>query len=318
MIKLEELSDEKTQLGILIISLLLYILTKSSIFGYLIALEIIFFVFVDFKVGAKKRGVKGEILDTLKSLGIALVFWLILSFIFRTPVPISGIVSCSMVPTLHRGDLVLVYGAQPDEIKIQFINMSEEEYNKFVYSPAEIVYNNSIYFKINGSIFGYCYSNTQPICSLFFSKPELFVEKHGNVALYYKKCNRYEIGKNTYYPQVCLDYLEYKNKKYYMNYSNPILVYEPDKGTIFSNVGDIIHRAYLKINVGNKTYFLTQGDNNNVLDTQFYDYNNHLGNLPASKIKGIEVFSIPYIGYLKLFISGYVEEGPLCKTYLRK
>jgi hypothetical protein len=100
-------------------------------------------------------------------------------------------------------------------------------------------------------------------------------------------------------------YLEVNGRKYYTNLSNDVVVYAPQPDEIYSSVGDIIHRAYIRLDDTStgQVYFLTKGDNNPIFDMQVYQ--DGMGNYPVqlNRSKGRVLLDIPYLGYLKLFIS---------------
>ena len=95
--------------------------------------------------------------------------------------------------------------------------------------------------------------------------------------------------------------------RYGTNLSNDVVVYQPSKDEYYSRVGDIIHRAYIRLysKEDGKTYFLTKGDNNPIFDIQVYDEKLGEGNSPVllSRSKGRLLVSVPYLCYFKLFIS---------------
>ena len=84
-------------------------------------------------------------------------------------------------------------------------------------------------------------------------------------------------------------------------------------------IGDIVHRTMFEINADGKVYYLTRGDNNPILDLQVYDYSRDLGNspVPSGNSRGKVILRVPYLGYFKLFISGYLQEDSQCKTQLK-
>ncbi len=268
-------------------------------------------VATEVNTGARKNGWKHEVIDTIISIILILAFWFGLQFILNTSVPISGIVSCSMLPALSRGDMVIVQGS---EINGYEINMSKAEFEK-INNYDSIVEFDGENFKVKGSLYSYCSQNEDTMCNYFYYSPEKFIEKKGNFTFHYAKCDmKYNDGKTMIEP--CTIFVDYNGKNYPINLSNDILVYVPEKGTYFSYVGDIIHRVYFKINVEGDIYYLTKGDNNPILDIQMYDYNYKIGNLPAKEIHGKKIMQLPYLGYLKLFLSGYFEEYAQCKTNL--
>lgn len=76
---------------------------------------------------------------------------------------------------------------------------------------------------------------------------------------------------------------------------------------------DIIHRVILIINTNDGKYVLTKGDNsetNYLIDQDCQISGNYIVNgcihvtaIPKENLKGKKIFKIPYIGYLKLFLS---------------
>lgn len=318
--ELIKFKESTAQISIIIITFILYLLTKHQIFGILVAFEFIGFVALEIYHGVRKNGIKHEITDVLKSLGIAIFIWLLISVLLRTAVPVSAVVSCSMLPNLQRGDFVIIHGATIAELTAPEIIVSEEELRK-IYNPETNVISPYRNFTVNGSIFSYCSANRffDRTCNSFYSEPEKFKEQRGLLTFTYSNCTRKTFGTNKLESVPCITSVSYNEKEYTTNISNSIIVYEANKGDLFSYTGDIIHRVYLKIKTTeNRSYVLTKGDNNNIFDVQFYNYNNGLANTPQSEtnIKGTHIFAIPYIGYLKLFISGFVEEPIYCNSNL--
>lgn len=318
-IKLDKFHKSAAQISILVITLILYLFTKNMIFGILVAIELIAFVALEIYEGIQKNGIKYEIKDTLKSLGIALLIWFLISFFLQTSVPLSAVVSCSMLPSLQRGDMVVIQGAQIDKIKTPETELNKQDFAKLLSSETFV---NSPYknFTVNGSIFSYCivYQFADPICKSFFKEPQKFTEHRGEVAFTYTQCKRKILGSNKLIDTPCVSSISYNGKEYALNFSNDIIVYQPNKYDLFSYTGDIIHRVQLKIKSENQTYVLTKGDNNNIFDIQFFDYKRGIGNTPVKEqnIKGLHLFTLPYIGYFKLFISGFFEELEYCNTNL--
>ncbi len=317
--KLTKFEESAAQVAVLAITFILYLLTKNAIFGALVAVEFIAFVLLEVQQGVKKHGVKNEIIDTLKSFGIAILAWLAISFLLRTTVPVSAVVSCSMLPSLQRGDLTIIHGTTAAELAAPEINVSWEELQK-IYSTSANIYSEYGNFSVDGSLFSYCqtYQFTNPTCKYFFSEPEKFTEARGGLEFRYSNCERRLLDGGGSSKTPCITSVSYGGTEYAANASNSIIVYEPNKGDLFSYTGDIIHRVFLKVKSGNDSYVLTKGDNNNIFDIQFYDYSRKLANrpVPEKNIKGEHMFAIPYIGYFKLFISGFVEEPVYCNTNL--
>ncbi len=317
--KLARFEESAAQVSILVITLILYLLTKNPIFGVLVAIELVAFVALEIFHGIRDHGMKHEAMDTLKSLAIALLIWLSISFLLRTAVPISAVVSCSMLPNMQRGDLVIIRGSAANELRAPEIEMDIEEL-RAVFGPETKVSSPYRNFTVNGSLFSYCsaYRLSDELCTSFHSGPGNFIEQRGPLSFSYSQCERRSFGSGAAEKTPCITSVSYKGKEYSTNLSNDIIVYEPSKGDLFSYTGDIIHRVFLRINVGSQAYLLTKGDNNNVFDIQFYEYSRKLANtpVPGKNVKGASIFAIPYVGYFKLFISGYVDEPAYCNSNL--
>jgi hypothetical protein len=92
-----------------------------------------------------------------------------------------------------------------------------------------------------------------------------------------------------------------------------VVVYATIPQDYFYQLGDgyIVHRAYAVINASGNYYVLTKGDNNPGLDLQY-------GNYPAklNQIQGKVLYSIPYLGYLKLVLSNSFSEPSGCNSTL--
>jgi hypothetical protein len=162
--------------------------------------------------------------------------------------------------------------------------------------------------EVKGSLYSYCAAGKdEALCRRFVASPERFSEKKGPLAISYESCR---IVNNTNPSALirgpCVSSVEVNGNKYYQDLQNDVVVYQPGSDEVYSRTGDIIHRALLKLQTpeGN-VYVLTWGDNNPIMDVQVYDYASGMGNRPVEtqRTKGRIVFTIPYLGYLKLAIS---------------
>ena len=267
------------QLAIILGTLLLFILTNNIIFGILIAIEIFLLVGVEVKEGAKKHG-------------------------------------CSMLPNLQRGDFVIVQGSP---IKAIEINMTNAEFESF---SNEIITTNKGE-EIKGSLYSQCLGLSKKgellisnniLCKEFYENPKVFSEKKGPVTFFYSTCSLKT--KNGVLSSPCVNEFEFKGQNYSINTEGDTVVYQPAKEDVYSMIGDIVHRTQFIINVGEDKYYITKGDNNPIFDVQVYDNGFQAGNKPAKDLRGKVLMRIPYLGYLKLFISGFFEEPGQCSTLL--
>ncbi len=306
-LSLSFLKNGYAQAAIVLLTLVLFLITKNIIFGVLIAVEIFGIVALEVTSGVKAHGLFYELKETFIALAAALIIWFGAIILLNTSSPISAVASCSMLPNLDRGDFVIVQGSS---ISTYEINMTKEEFNQ-LFGPAIV---NDMNF--SGSLYSYCLQKIDPICNDFLANPELFQEKHGPLVFQYSKCDMLVNGMKQYEP--CISSVEFKGQKYNLSKSHDVIVYQPTSSEVYSLIGDIVHRAQFKINMENETYYLTKGDNNPMFDIQVFDHASGMGNNPISKdrVKGKVIIRIPYFGYLKLFISGLFSEPAQCKMQL--
>jgi signal peptidase I len=316
---MKELSKTHIQLIILFGTLVLYLLIKDIndaigiALGMIIAIEIFLMVGLEIKAGAKEYGWEHEVIDTLVALLVAVAIWISASVMLNTSSPISGVVSCSMLPNLYRGDFVILQGADIDAYEIK---MSKSEFSNLSSHTSVISYNGTNK-TIKGSAYSYCMLHRyEDICKGFINNPEQLTEVGGPFTYHYSKCKIDYSKDNIRSFGPCLRSVEFEEKEYLVNYSNNIIVYESDPGNLFYSVGDIVHRVLFKIKVANETYYVTRGDNNPIMDTQMYIGN--LGNspIPERNVKGKVLFRIPLLGYFKLFIAGFYKEDSQCNMLL--
>jgi len=294
------LADQNFVYGLIVVFFALYFITGVWLFGVFIGLSILWAVVLEFWLGAKENGWKNEIKETLIALALALLVWFGAGFMLQTPSPLNAIVSCSMLPHVSRGDMVVLRG---DRLQAPLVDVPSVEGigNAAVYQDGALVAN------LNGSVYAYCTQKKfDTICNQFIRSPGNFTEKQGPLTIGYDKCEIVYPKSGQKQVGPCVSYLEVGGVRYTDNLSNDVAVYQPGKDEYYSRVGDIIHRAFIKLRTPDgKEYFLTKGDNNPVFDFQVYDSASGEGNLPVemSRYKGRILFAVPYVGYLKLFIS---------------
>lgn len=286
--------------------------------GAAIFLEMIMLVGIEVREGVERHGWKNEIIDTIIAVVVALAIWFGAQFVLNTDTPVSAVVSCSMLNELQRGDFVIVQGGR---ISAPEIEMTKGELESMVNGPFVVFYNGSNY-TFDKPFNSYCYAHrSEEICNAYFTSDGEFVEYAGPASYHYKVCDVRYAGRQVIGKARCLSYAEIKGQKVQLaDKSADIIVYSPRPADLYSLVGDIVHRAVAKINVGNETYYLTGGDNNPVLDSQTYDYYLQKGNFPPSsdRVKGRVIARVPYLGYLKLFVFGFWKEDEQCGWILER
>ena len=311
---LEALESTKILYVILVLSFVAYLLSKNVLFGYMVALSILLLVAEEIARGIVDGGLKSEIRETRIAMYFALGLWFGAGAVLQTSSPINAIVSCSMLPAMERGDLVLLHGG---EVNAPGVRMSSEEVLA-IGKNASVSYGN-LTFEVEGSVYNYCVLHrNERACLEFVANPEAFSERKGPLEFKYSKCERYTPASRASGYGPCLTSVYYNGEKVSAGQVGDVVVYAPKQGDIFALSGDIIHRVWLKIETPDGNYYVIKGDNNPVADIEVYDARFGGNSLASEKqLKGRVLFRIPYVGYFKLFLSGFVEEGESCSSYLK-
>lgn len=309
------LYDSSYQISILILLLAIYLVTKSSVIALLGGLYILIIFLADIYSGVKKHGWKEEAKEVAVVLLVVLLFWFGLKFALSSQSPISAVVSCSMLPVISRGDLIVVQGEEDYDAPLVF-SLTPDEFSQINNSKVLVRYENKSFY-VYGSLFSYCQQSKDPICYSFYLNPEKFEEVRGPLAFKYSQCIR-KYSNSSEVREVCVREVVFKGKTYRLDKTGDVIVYNPPSWTLFGQLGSIVHRALIKLNVSGDVYYLTKGDNNNVFDIQYYSYSLKLANHPVPEdwVEGKVIFTIPYLGYYKLFLSMYVKEMAQCETVL--
>jgi signal peptidase I len=318
---------------LLFLLIVVYAVHNSFDIGIIIFALIILILVLEARVSVAVEGKKKSIVDIGIALGIAIAFWIILVIVLQTSSPIDAVASCSMLPALHRGDLVVLHGiVNPvefaDEHHIPMVNVSSSEFN---YMESNM--NNEFL-----AYYAYLNNNKSEITDIIPKGVEYSIGlyntecvntysyEHKNYNLY--KCYMqnstqsnnlikytYAMGKDSVngvnYSAVYTSGIRIGNVSLTQNFSNPIIVYRTTSRDYFS--GDIIHRLYAIVNASGSYYFLTMGDNNPGLDIEFANY-------PAneSSVIGYVIADIPIVGYLKLIISGQFGSVAGCNEVMSR
>jgi signal peptidase I len=61
---------------------------------------------------AETKNVSAPLWELAKTLALAIAAWVIICIVLQTAKPMNVVTSCSMLPVLHRGDLVFLQGGQ--------------------------------------------------------------------------------------------------------------------------------------------------------------------------------------------------------------
>ncbi len=276
----------------------------SLIIGIILFLLIIALVVLEiFNITREnKTNLKKDIIEIAIAVAVAVLFYYALKIILNTNSPLNVVPSCSMLPVLQRGDLVVLSGNMKN-IKAPIVNITNNSFKNLLNNIG------------NESIVCGSYNSSSHSISQFFNPgDELFLFKFNQITDAYSIVQnqnnnliKYSCGtrnikftNNTIKQVAYTNSITINNETINSDVNNTVIVYKTIPNDSFYKLGDlfIVHRIFAILNVSNKYYFLTKGDNNPGLDLQY-------GNYPinSSYIEGKVIAAVPYLGYVKLVLS---------------
>lgn len=291
---LRELNDSKILWLLLVALFLFYIIFKSFLLAPLIALNVLGIVALELIVGAKTGGLGNEIKETVFAILLAVGIWYGLGFALGTSSPLDAVVSCSMLPALDRGDMLLLQGGQ---VEAPIVQMSSTEWAQ---ANAQGLFGLQCAVCRDAETDYACLSNGAGGVA----------EPSGIFDYSCGLCERADAnGRKEFIP--CTTGVEVGGTPVNMKRQGESIVYTPRPGDTFARSGEIVHRARFIVQViDGENYIFTKGDNNNWFDVQ-------IGNSPVLEkdVRGRVLARIPYLGYLKLFISGLFSTPAGCEWH---
>ncbi len=295
--------DSKLIYLLLGVFFVLFLFTRSAIFAVLCAIVILLMLIGESVVGVSQHGVKKEITELILAIAAALLIWYGLGFALSTSAPLNAVVSCSMLPNLERGDLVILQGSEPGGIDIQVDEFNYKDISVYVEGEGE--------FQTNMSMLSYCAYQPRSIpCRTLETSPEKVYETYGPLEFRYGTCSMEKDGKR--YDIHCTKSIKVGGTEYKAQLIGDTIVYLslPTDGFSGGQPKEIIHRVLLKVHTKDgQIYYITKGDNNDRFDIQ-YD------NTPTTpeRTVGKVILRVPYLGYFKLFLFGFFGDPPGCDT----
>ena len=283
---------------------LLYLATKSVIFALLTAVLVVLLFAIESWHSALKTGWKNELKEIAFAVLIAGAVWWGGGFILHTSAPLDAVVSCSMLPNLERGDMVVLQGGAANAPEVS-VSAAEFQSNEWQNEKVVCAYCERV--GPGGVVREPCVARTKLTENGLIAVGE--ANQSGNLVQY--ECGtcfkKHSNGIASDVP--CAKAIIVKGQRIVPNYSNDVIVYTPLQGDIFR--GETIHRVVTRMNVDGNYYYLTKGDNNEQLDVQY-------GNSPIAqdKVVGKVLLRLPYLGYLKLFLFGFLSTPAGCDSTL--
>ncbi|MDE1761919.1 MAG: S26 family signal peptidase [Candidatus Micrarchaeota archaeon] len=317
-------------LVILIIAYAVYNNPIIGIIAFLVIVAIIVVIAKEVKEEVQEKGSREGIKSLAMAIGAAVLIWVIAIVALQTTAPINAVASCSMLPSLQRGDLVILHGISNLSAFARTHNVPIVNVSPSAFSAMESGMNNEFlaYYAYpsnsRGNLTSYVPSSYPYTISLYNTQcvDRIAYLKQGyNLASCYVGQNpsqnlikyNYSIQNTTVngvqFKLIVTSAISINGTRISENYSNPIVVYSTTSSDTFG--GDIIHRLVAVINAGGSYYTLTKGDNNPALDIQFGNYPSQHGD-----VLGYVIARVPVIGYAKLLLSGQFSQPAGCNQVI--
>lgn len=308
---------------LLIVLFVLYILYQngsaiSLVIGIALLLTLIAVIGIETFNGVREYGLKRNVIEIVAVVVAVIAIWFALQFFLSTRYPLDVVPSCSMLPTLQRGDMLLLHGVSTSEqLKAPVINVSGSTYTDIVNQINTEPFSCIAYLQ-NGN-----YAKVSQYMMPGYQMG-LYTSKNGGSIVQLGSQSgplTYECGvtndtfdNGTTRQIVYTTGISVDGQSVSGDRNNSIVVYSTVLQDLFYQEGDsyIVHRVYAILNADGSYYVLTKGDNNPGLDVQY-------SNFPASlsQVQGKVIASIPYLGYLKLIIASRFVEPAGCNSTIQ-
>ncbi len=297
----------------------LYIVYQGSafsiIFGALAFLILIVLLVMEFVISGKQEGYGKSLLEIAIAIAIIGGLWITMVYALNTSDPLDVVPSCSMLPALDRGDLIILHGVSPAALRAPVVNISRSSFDSMVGDmPSEALV--CLYYARGQNGQGQVSQYEQPGSALglfrFTGTAYEQVQSQPSTNLVQYECGAQPVRTPTgIVNEAYTKSITINGTTVGEDLNNSIIVYRTVPQDYFYSLGDafVVHRVYALLNVSGSYYALTKGDNNPGLDMQYLNYP-----ISANDISGTTIFSIPYLGYLKIVVSGQLSQPSGCNT----
>ncbi|EQD60293.1 conserved hypothetical protein, membrane, partial [mine drainage metagenome] len=255
----------------------LYVVTQGStlsiIFGTLTAFTIIVILVVEFSYSVKDEGLRRNLAEVIIAIVIVVLIWFALRFFLGTSDPIDVVPSCSMLPALQRGDLIVLQGFNLSNVNAPIINVTHSEFSSMENNMSSENLVCMAYINENGiarigevvhngwnvGLFKFVDGRYYPVPSGY---------QNGNLVKYYCGEKSVKFSNGTVENVAYTTGISVLGHSIYGDMNNTIIVYKTLQSDYFYQLGDayVVHRIYAVLNVSGDYYALTKGDNNPGLD----------------------------------------------------
>lgn len=286
----------------------------SIVFGALAFLLLIVLIVMEFLASGKEEGYRRSLLEIAVAIAVIAGLWVGMVYALGTSDPLDVVPSCSMLPVLQRGDLIVLHGVDAASLRAPVVNVSAQAFGSMVNDMRSEALVCLYYTRTGGGevsqfekpgyslgLFRFTGSSYEQVQG----QPQSNLIQYGCGAQPVRMPDG-SIENEAYTKSITINGTEIKE-----DLNNSVIVYRTAPQDYFRSIGDafIVHRAYAVLNVSGSYYVLTKGDNNPALDIQYLNYP-----IAANDIEGATVFSIPYLGYLKIVVSGQLMQPAGCNT----
>ncbi|HUC38633.1 MAG TPA: hypothetical protein VL944_00700 [Candidatus Acidoferrum sp.] len=310
---------------VLVAVFILYILFQGRpslaiIFGVSAFVLIIALIGLEVMNGSRESGKLRNALEIVVAVVAVLIFWFALRALLHTNYPIDAVPSCSMLPVLQRGDLIVLHGANSSRIEAPQVQVTPNQMQSMLNNIGSESLE-CVAYQVNGRT-----ANISQIMLPGYTLGLFKSEANGGGELVQNSSQdsnlvRYTCGvtdvkysNGTVEQEAYTKSITIGNTTITGDRNNSIIVYQTIPMDYFYQLGDsyIVHRVYAIINASGTYYYLTKGDNNPGLDMQ---YNNYPIN--ETYVEGKVIGTIPLLGYLKLILSGTLSQPAGCNSTLQ-
>lgn len=290
-----------------IASIILYLLTGSnSIIGW-ISFAIILIIAINEFLPEEKgsQGTKKASAEIIYSVSFAIIAWTLLTIFLNTQTPINVVTSCSMLPNLQRGDLLLLRGTQVNTQEITVNTTYNQFLSKMIPIPEPCQIKND-QGKIRSD---FC------INSFKFNNIKYNFTQNGDIIVYT--------------PTVQIQQLRQALQGIGLIVHRAVLKVKATDGTYFITKGDNNptpdqigltdeSNAIAVKNIKNTQidcFLISQGGTAGKICT----VSPWINPIQEDKILGKSILDIPYVGYIKLLLFAQTQEPANCKeTIIQK
>ncbi len=287
----------------------------AIVIGAAIFFTIIILLAIEIRNGIKEEGFSRNAIEVVGAIAAVLILWYGLRFLLNTPYPLDVVPSCSMLPVLNRGDMILLQGVNHDNINAPVVNVSQSawsaEFSNLNYSSLQCVAYNTTPYGVRVSQIikpGYSIGLLQSTGS-----GQQIIQPSSQTGLIKYWCGavNVEAQNGSMIQEAYTKSVSIANTTVSWNKNNSVVVYQTVPQDQFYKYGDtyIVHRVYAMVDVNGTYYSLTKGDNNPGLDIQYFNVPPNL-----TYVQGKVIGSIPFVGYLKLILSNNFIEPAGCNT----